>query len=386
MRVIAFYLPQYHPISENDEWWGPGFTDWVNVASSRPRFKGHHQPHIPADLGFYDLRLEETRIAQAEMASAYGVHGFCYYHYWFNERVLLERPFNEVLESGKPNFPFCLCWANENWTRRWDGREKDVLIEQKYKSYDCEKHIDWLSKAFRDPRYIRVNDKPLFLVYNPSAIPNIGEIIVRWRRATRKNGFPDLFLCSMMSGQNISWREMLDNGFDANVEFYPRGNIYGPRQLVIKSLLDVFPLAWYVIVNFLNIDRYVPLCRSYVAFSYRRMAKIAMTQADNFGKVFPCVMPSWDNSARRTAAAMIIENNDPKLYGEWLAHALNRVAGNEPDEQLVFINSWNEWAEGCHLEPDRNHGPAFLEETGRVINEAEKIRKSKLKKNKCATH
>ncbi len=164
MKIIAFYLPQYHPIPENNEWWGAGFTEWTNVAAARPRFKGHNQPHIPADLGFCDLRLEETRILQAELAKQYGIGGFCYYHYWFNGKMLLERPFNEVLQSGKPDFPFCLCWANENWTRRWDGRENEILMGQNYHEYDADKHMLWLEQAFSDDRYIKINGKPLFLV------------------------------------------------------------------------------------------------------------------------------------------------------------------------------------------------------------------------------
>jgi len=377
VRVISFYLPQYHPIPENDEWWGAGFTDWVNVASSRPRFKGHHQPHIPADLGFYDLRLEETRIAQAEMASAYGVHGFCYYHYWFNDRVLLERPFNEVLESGKPNFPFCLCWANENWTRRWDGREKDVLIEQNYEAYDCEAHVEWLSKAFKDPRYIKVNDRPLFLVYNASAIPNVRQVIERWRKAAEANGLPGLYLCSVMSGYNTLWCRMLEFGFDACVEFFPTGRVYkkGKFGININTIISV----WNKVIIRLNLDQYLPVFRSCITYSYKTVVKNAMAGLGERGKIFPCVMPSWDNSARRKINAHVYQNDDPKLYGKWLAHALNRATRNPPDEQLVFINAWNEWAEGCHLEPDRKHGRAFLEETGRVIGEFAKSRGSQNK-------
>lgn len=308
------------------------------------------------------------------MAAEHSVNGFCYYHYWFNERLLLERPFNEVLESGNPDFPFCLCWANENWTRRWDGREKDVLIEQDYDSYDGEKHMSWLAKEFYDRRYIKIDGKPLFLVYNASAIPNIDEVVRRWRKTAAENGIEKLFLCSVLSSQNVSWESMIGSGFDSTVEFFPRGNIYKRRKLVFHSIFDIFPLAWYVIVNFLGIYRFLPDFRSYVAFSYEAMVQSAM-ETGSTKNVFPCVMPSWDNSARRKSAAMIIENHDAKLFGKWLAHALNRVSKNSPDEQIVFINAWNEWAEGCHLEPDMRHGRMFLEETHREVEKFKNLEK-----------
>ncbi|MDJ0634982.1 MAG: glycoside hydrolase family 99-like domain-containing protein [Xenococcaceae cyanobacterium MO_188.B29] len=181
IKAIAFYLPQYHPIPENDKWWGKGFTEWTSVAKAKPLFKDHYQPHLPADLGFYDLRLPEVRQAQADLAREYGIYGFCYYHYWFNGKRLLERPFNEVLESGKPDFPFCLCWANENWTRRWDGQDREILIEQKYSVVDDREHIKSLISAFKDPRYIKIDGKPLFLIYRVNSLPDPSLTQKIWR-------------------------------------------------------------------------------------------------------------------------------------------------------------------------------------------------------------
>jgi lipopolysaccharide biosynthesis protein len=192
VRAICFHLPQYHPIRENDEWWGKGFTEWANVTRTRPRFKDHYQPHLPADLGFYDLRLPEARQAQADLARQHGIHGFCYYHYWFNGRRLLERPFNEILASGQPRFPFCLCWANENWTRRWDGQERDILLEQNYGDEDDLNHIRWLANAFRDPRYIRIQGKPIFLVYRLSRLPNPARTVKIWRNEAGALGVGDI--------------------------------------------------------------------------------------------------------------------------------------------------------------------------------------------------
>src|SRR5437667_7337089 len=220
IRAIAFYLPQFHPIPENDAWWGKGFTEWSNVVKAKPLFRGHYQPHLPADLGFYDLRLPETRQAQADLARQYGIYGFCYYHYWFNGQRLLGRPLDDVLASGKPDFPFCLCWANENWTRRWDGRERELLMEQRYSDDDDRAHMRWLAEAFGDERYIRVNNKPLFLVYRASRIPDPLRTTTIWRDEAQRLGFGDLYLCRVESFADER-DDPLRIGFDAAVEFQP---------------------------------------------------------------------------------------------------------------------------------------------------------------------
>ena len=217
-KLIAFYLPQYHPIPENDVWWGAGFTDWRNVARARPRFKGHYQPHLPADLGFCDLRVPETRVAQADLARAHGIHGFCYYHYWFDGRRLLDRPLREVHESGSPDFPFCVCWANENWTRRWDGQDKDVLIAQNYSADADRRLIADLAPLFRDPRYIRVGGRPLFVVYRADLLPDPRASALRYREQARREGIDDLYLAFM----HVQRPESPDIwGFDARIEFPP---------------------------------------------------------------------------------------------------------------------------------------------------------------------
>ena len=218
-KLIAFYLPQYHPVPENDQWWGEGFTEWRNVMEGKPLFRGHYQPHIPADLGFYDLRVEETRDAQAKLAEEHGIHGFCYYHYWFNGKRILERPFNEVLKSGKPDFPFCLCWANENWTRVWDGGENHILLEQNYNERDDLEHIRALIPAFKDPRYIMIDGKPLFLVYRTESLPDPKKTAEIWRTEARKSGIKELYLARVESfTANVNPNEI---GFDASVEFAP---------------------------------------------------------------------------------------------------------------------------------------------------------------------
>jgi lipopolysaccharide biosynthesis protein len=363
-RLIAFYLPQYHPILENDEWWGQGFTDWVNVARARPRFRGHYQPHIPADLGFYDLRLEETRVAQAEMAAEHGIGGFCYYHYWFNGKMLLERPFNEVLRSGRPEFPFCLCWANENWTRTWDGRDQHVLIGQDYDEYDADQHVEWLVQAFSDKRYIRVNGKPLFLVYCASRIPDIARMIGRWRNAVADKHYPGLYLCSVRSSANLlTDDDTINLGFDAVVEFQPDAQVFPRRNAVTKEVHRKVRM----LLDRLRLQRFYSHLTVSNVVSYQSLVEKAISRPRTNRRLLPCVMPSWDNSARRKAA-VIIQNDDADLYRKWLEDAVRRVSDYPPDEQIVFINAWNEWAEGCHLEPDLRNGRRFLEATREVLN------------------
>ncbi|WP_287131129.1 glycoside hydrolase family 99-like domain-containing protein [Candidatus Cyanaurora vandensis] len=344
-RLIAFYLPQYHPIPENDEWWGKGFTEWTNVAKAKPLFPGHNQPHLPADLGFYDLRLAEVRQAQAELAQAYGIHGFCYYHYWFNGRRLLERPFNEVLSSGKPDFPFCLCWANENWTRRWDGKEKQVLMAQNYSDADDLAHIQWLVKAFQDERYIRINGKALFLVYRVSQLPNPQRTSEIWREYAQQAGVGDLWLCAVESNFSDPQRDATKFGFDMTVEFQP--NYVGLAQV---------DRLWH------RLTSYLYTTHGHFIYDYRAFIQ-AMNRLPEvtYGR-YPCVTPAWDNTARRKTAAFILKGANPQDYGAWLRQAIHRYP-RPLEENLVFINAWNEWAEGNHLEPCQRWGHAYLEAT-----------------------
>lgn len=367
IKIIAFYLPQYHPVKENNEWWGEGFTEWTNVAQAKPRFKGHHQPQIPADLGFYDLRLAETRAAQAKLAGQYGIHGFCYYHYWFNGHMLLDRPFSEVLSSGEPDFPFCLCWANENWTRAWDGLDRQILIKQDYNDKDASEHIEWFIRAFRDERYIKVNGCPLLLIYRLDHIPNLEEMILSWREAVRAAGFPDLYLCAVKNGfVEMADEQILSSGFDAIVDFQPNRRDFpapdGVKPLIYRLARALLPDSIYQKIKLsVSANNIV---------SYSRMVERILNKVWPTGyRKYPCVFPSWDNSARRKSAT-IIQNDDPAVYGKWLKKAVEDVQAYPDAERFVFINAWNEWAEGCHLEPDRKHGHAFLNETRDALNKS----------------
>lgn len=358
MQTIAFHLPQFHPIKENNEWWGEGFTEWTNVTKASPVVPGHYQPHLPADLGFYDLRLTETRAAQAALARQYGVSGFCYYHYWFTGNRILERPVNDMVALGEPNFPFCLCWANENWTRTWDGRSGQVLLGQNYSDEDDLQHINALIPYFSDSRYIRVGGLPLFLVYRTELMPNPRRTAEIWRKAAQRAGLGDLFLVRVESF--VEGVDPQSVGFDAALEFAPdwrrSGRIYYSKWQRLLSHLGLFPKGYFE-------HRFA---------DYRKMVELMLEKPNPPYPWFRCVTPGFDNSARRKTDATIFINGTPEHYQGWLAEIARRVLANDrPDDQkLVFINAWNEWAEGNHLEPDQKWGHAYLQATHRALQVA----------------
>lgn len=356
LRALAIYLPQFHPTPENDEWWGMGFTEWTNVAKARPRFPGHNQPQLPADLGFYDLRVPETRELQAKMARQYGIQGFMYYHYWFNGRRILERPFEEVLKSGAPDFPFCLCWANENWTRRWDGLEQQVLLKQEYSEEDDRAHLRSLAPAFADPRYIRVDGKPVFIVYRTNELPNAQRTVATWREEAHRLGIGELYLMRMNGwGPHPNPHEM---GFDAAVDFQPDW-----YNLPARKYGDVKTRG----LNKLGIKA-SPYLRDEIRDYDEVVAAMLSRQKPNY-KLFPGVTPSWDNSARRKKDAIIITDSTPEKYENWLRHTVQSFTPYSPDENFIFINAWNEWAEGNHLEPCQRWGCQYLEATHRILKD-----------------
>jgi lipopolysaccharide biosynthesis protein len=360
IKAIAFYLPQYHPIPENDAWWGKGFTEWTNVAKAKPLFQDHYQPHQPADLGFYDLRLPEARQAQVDLAKAYGIHGFCYYHYWFTGKRLLERPFNDVLATQEPDFPFCLCWANENWTRRWDGQDEDILAAQVYSEADDREHLRHLAQAFQDPRYIRIDGKPLFLVYRAGKIPDPLATTKTWRDEAQKLGIGEIFLARVESFSDEQ-NDPKSIGFDAAVEFQPEwGHLGLPLQRGRRwSLARTLKLAEPAYINNSVYD--------YATIVERMLAKPPVTH-----QRFPCVTPAWDNAARRKDGnATILHNSTPELYEQWLHTVVQRELANPSSDRIVFINAWNEWAEGNHLEPCQKWGHGYLAATQRALNAAQ---------------
>lgn len=346
-RLIAFYLPQFHPIPENDVWWGKGFTEWTNVAKARPWFEGHEQPQLPADLGFYDLRVDQVREEQAQLAARYGIYGFCYYFYWFNGRRLLERPLEALLKTGRPDFPFCICWANESWSRRWDGSEQELLMEQVHTPESDRRFIEDVIPILRDPRYIRVNGAPLLIVYRFSLMPDPVSATNTWRMACREAGLGEIHIAAV---QSFGIDDPRLFGCDSAVEFPPHGI---SASEITKSLPVVDP----------KFEGKV--------FDYRDLIAIDEFRVRPPYPVFPGVMPAWDNTPRRGARGHVFHHATPQAYEVWLRNAIARAA-REPvvNEQIVFINAWNEWAEGAHLEPDKRWGFAFLEATRRALDES----------------
>lgn len=338
-RLIAFYLTQFHPVPENDEWWGKGFTEWANVTKARPLFVGHYQPQLPTDFGFYDLRVRDTRRDQIRVAKEYGIDGFCYHYYWFSGKRLLNAPLDDMLADPESDMPFCLCWANENWTRRWDAAEHQVLIAQRYLPEDDLEFIRSLQPFFADPRYIRVDGKPFLIVYRPQHLPDARRTAAVWRDFCRTAGIGEIHICAALTHGNLDYAQF---GFDSGVEFPPH-NMQCDNQAGRLSFHE--PFSGYAV-------EYADVATAYLE---RRYAQ---------GNVFRGVFPAWDNTARTGSRAVIVLGSSPENYQHWLAETVRRTREDFPDgDRLVFINAWNEWAEGCHLEPDRKYGRAFLEAT-----------------------
>lgn len=346
LRCIAYYLPQFHPIPENDRWWGPGFTEWTNVTRALPQFMGHYQPKLPGDLGFYDLRVVDTMRKQAELARHYGLAGFCMYYYWFDGKRLLDQPQRQVLDNPDLNFPFCLCWANENWTRRWDGQDADMLIAQRYSPEDDLAMIEDLVPSFLDPRYIRIDGKPVFLVYRPMHLPNLRDTVQRWRTHCRESGVGELYLVAVESF------ELLDPhayGFDATCEFPPHQANLPPVNHEVEFINPRFEGRVY---------------------DYTHMTEFFTGRPESNHVRLSGIATAWDNEARKPGKGNIFINSSAENYASWLATAATRTATcNSGDERVMFVNAWNEWAEGTYLEPDRRFGYAYLHATASVLRQ-----------------
>jgi hypothetical protein len=372
-RVIAFYLPQFHPIPENDAWWGKGFTEWTNVAKAKPLFKGHYQPRIPADLGFYDLRLPEVREAQAEMARNAGIEGFCYWHYWFGKgKRLLDRPFNEVLTSGKPDFPFCLGWANHSWTNQsWEKGSSKIsemtLMEQTYRKEEYAIHFYEVLKAFKDPRYIQVDGKPLFVIYDTNALPD--DFIPTWKDLAEQHGLSGIHFVGI-TGNLVSF-DMDGNGrknyrrikADTSADeayglVLAKGfNAVNSRGLLRAELCVKGRLHQYA-VKALEVYFNIHVLKR---FKYEDIIRYLYVKEDALEYVYPTLLPNWDRSARSGRKAVIYHHATPALFERHLREGIALVSDKAPEHRILFLMSWNEWAEGNYVEPDLKYGRGWLD-------------------------
>lgn len=344
-KIIALYLPQYYPTKENDEWWGAGFTDWRTVNLAKSLFRGHRQPKAPADLGYYDLRVVDTRIKQATIAKKYGIDGFCYWHYWFGEgKRLLNHVFDEVVKSGVPDFPFCLGWANHSWYKKaWGGKGKDkLLIKQTYPGIeDYILHFKTMLPAFKDPRYLRQDGKLIFLIYVPLADPQIKIFIETWQRLAKENDLGGFFFIGK-SQYSQNKEQILSLGFDAIYN----DNIFAilHRENIIKKGLR------YVGQKFL---------RKGIVFDYKDAIKYMLSEEESQEDVIPTIVPNWDHSPRSGVANPIFVNTNPKYFKK-LVKKVCEIVSNKKN-QIVIVKSWNEWGEGNYLEPDLEWGHGYLE-------------------------
>ena len=345
-RVIAFYLPQFHPIPENDRWWMKGFTEWTNVGKAHPLFPGHYQPKVPADLGYYDLRVPETRKAQADMAKEYGIEGFCYWHYWFgNGKRLLERPFNEVLSSDEPDFPFCLAWANESWRGFYHGiKSKDTLINQLYPGeQDYIAHFHEVLPAFKDHRYITVDGKPLFMVYHPLDHPEMKEFIELWRTLAVQNGLKGVYFIGQTYHLKEEKERLMKMGFDAI-------NVVRLFDFEKKAALTYKYAKWKH--KIFRIPKVV---------EYKKASSFFVGDEEYEENIIPTIIPNWDHSPRSRGKSLVLNHAEPSYFARHLKEAIKRIENKPLDHRLAFVKSWNEWAEGNYLEPDLHYGKRYLE-------------------------
>lgn len=344
-KVIAFYLPQYHPIPENDEWWGKGFTEWTNVAKAQPMYYGHQQPKVPADLGFYDLRLSEVRLQQVSLAKEAGVTAFCYWHYWFGGgKRLLQKPLQDLLANNEPNFPFCLAWANHSWQKKyWNSStsrlNKETLIEQRYPGkQDVVDHFNELLTAFMDKRYLRIDDKLVFVIYNYEEIPNLTEFMNLWQKLAFENGLGGFyFIAHIMNSNHVE--KAIQLNFDAvNLHLLPT-SFHGTRLLKVLSWLLNTPL-----------DR----------IKYKKAIYKWEDKKMKHPEVFPTLYPNWDTTPRLGSLGQILTGSSPDLFRLHVSRILNLIKDKPINRKVVFIKSWNEWAEGNYLEPDLKNGRSYL--------------------------
>ncbi len=344
IKLIAFYLPQFHPVTENDNAWGKGFTEWTNVCKALPQFDGHYQPRLPGELGHYDLRLLDVQRRQIELAKNYGLYGFCYHYYWLNGKKVLEKPLEQLLEHPELDFPFCVNWANENWTKKWDGGDDDVILHQEYSKEDDIDFIEDVSRLFKDSRYIHIDGKPLLMIYRPAHFPNIKKTVERWRKWCRENEVGEIYLMMTHSFEQIDPEEI---GFNATTEFSPNS----VRVTSIKNELCFFNKNYGGRVN-----------------DYKELIEISSQFKKPAYVKYRSLCPGWDNEARKPGESRIYHHATPALYQNWLENLCKYTDEHfKKENKLIFINAWNEWGEGAYLEPDQKFGYGYLDATYQAL-------------------
>lgn len=345
VNLVAYYLTQFHPNEKNDEWWGKGTTEWNNVNQAIPQYVGHYQPRKPGELGYYDLRIKEVLYRQIELAKNYGIQAFCFYHYWFDGERLLEYPLNKFLNNKDLDIKFFYCWANENWTKRFSGTNSDILMKITQTEDNYKLYIDSVIHDFKDERYYRINGKPVLSVYRPSMIPNTENVLNYWRQKVRQELECDLYIIAVQ--ERDTSENWIDKGFDAESEFQPKQIQHNCKNITnnIKAIRKDFAGSVYDYKDMVENKKYI---------IKNNLQK----------KVYPAVMPMWDNTARRNFRGIIFDGATPELYKTWLSDVIKRVCENkELDDKMIFINAWNEWGEGAYLEPDAYYGYAYLQAT-----------------------
>jgi hypothetical protein len=363
-KVIAFYLPQYHPIPENDEWYGKGFTEWTNVGKAKPQFKGHYQPRVPADLGYYDLRLPQVRQAQADLAKEAGIAAFCYYHYWFgNGKQLLEMPFNEVVRCAEPDFPFCLAWANHTWYRKmWDSSKnilsKEVLVKQKYPGEkDIEEHFYSLLTAFRDKRYYKIHGKLAFVLYKVENIPDVECFMEQWQRLAQGNGLPGFFFISYSDDMYRIKHEAHKNCDATILSLKDETSSKGSSSVLRKYYRVLVYLLSRILKRPISVYNYADIVDKLCHSIFKEK------------KIYPVLIPNWDFTPRRGAGGLIFHNSTPELFKKHTKQVLNQIKDKDADDQIIFLKSWNEWGEGNYMEPDLKYGKGYIKALKEVLDD-----------------
>jgi hypothetical protein len=368
MKIIAYYLPQFHNIPENDEWWGDGFTEWVNVKKAKPLYEGHVQPRVPLNNNYYNLLDDDVKIWQAKIAKEHGVYGFCYYHYWFNGKMLLERPMEQMLENKSIDMPFCICWANEAWTKAWVNDEKKVLIRQLYGDKpEWKEHFDYLLPFLKDERYIKKDGKPLFVIYRPSVMDCAQEMMKYWNELAVAAGLPGITFAYQTGDLDWSNSKVAD-AFDYDIEFQPgyaRHAMLSSKKGVLNTLKKIRRDVARVVEKKFGID----LLR-YGAVALRKITNTQIVSYDDTWKTIlnsrpyrknsiPGAFVRWDNTPRHGERGFIYKGENPDKFKKYLSEQIKH-AKNDYHEDMIFMYAWNEWAEGGYLEPDEEYGYGYL--------------------------